>query len=243
MRFMIFLLFYSLFSFPGFSQDPWEEILLVNIDTNYYWSSSELNKPDDFIMGKYDAINLFDRNKATAWVEGEKDAGIGQYVMIGVGVAVPAKIFFNNGFQKSKDLYFKNNRLKSAQISLYAGINLPGHETQLGPQYQAIKYGKDLSVLFVDSMKTQAFDLAWNPIEVVNFKKEVLDRFKKEYPDKVHATGDWFSIQYILKITITGVYKGSKWDDTCISDIWVETPKISVKTGLLPNTLDRFLWD
>ena len=84
MRFIIFLLLFSLFSFQGFSQTPWEEIILVNIDTNYYWSSSELNKPDDFIMGKYDAINLFDRNKATAWVEGEKDAGIGQFVMIGI---------------------------------------------------------------------------------------------------------------------------------------------------------------
>ena len=154
--------------------------------------------------------------------------------------------FFSFFFCSSFFFFFSSRRRHTRYISvtgvqtcalpiLYVGIDLPGHETQLGPQYQAIKYGIELPILFVDSMKNQSFDLPWDPKKIINFRKKVLDRFKKEYPDKVRVTGDWFSVQYILKITITGVYKGSKWDDTCISDIWVKTPKISSKTGLLPK--------
>jgi len=205
---------------------------LINIHTNNYWTSSELDKPDDFIIGKYDGLNLFDRNPATAWVEGEKDAGIGQYIMIGVGKNLPRKIFINNGYQKSRDPFYKNDRLKSATISLYVGISLPGHETQLGPQFEAMKYGKELSLEFPDSMKTLSFDITWNPEEINDFKGMVKDQFIKQHLNEMKEGESNLELQIIFKFTITGIYNGTKWNDTCISDLWFDRGHNNPTSGL-----------
>lgn len=72
----------------------------------------------------YKAENLIDNNPNTAWIEGKADDGIGESFLIDFssGRVITAayyidEIAFVNGYNKSKDLFLKNNRVKKLEIS------------------------------------------------------------------------------------------------------------------------------
>ena len=65
----------------------------------------------------YSANKLLDRDFSTAWAEGAKGPGIGESIEIEIkkGHAV-AGIAIINGYTKSRDAYYNNNRIKTLQF-------------------------------------------------------------------------------------------------------------------------------
>lgn len=70
----------------------------------------------------YRTGNLIDDNRATAWVEGKKGDGIGEWLVIDFGVATTADaIELRNGYTKNDDIYRKNNRVRDIEIVTSVG--------------------------------------------------------------------------------------------------------------------------
>ena len=109
--------FFSILVFTAFSQaqqTKWEKMFLYDAMGGVWDESSELEDLEQEYgdIGQYSACRLFDKDVTTAWVEGVKGDGIGEYVLIVQENTFPGKIHINNGYQKSESLFFKNCRPK-----------------------------------------------------------------------------------------------------------------------------------
>ena len=210
----------------------WEKMFLY--DAMGIWNeSSEL---DDRVsghdeLGKYCAAWLFDKDLTTAWVEGVKSDGIGEYVLLGHEKALPDKIHINNGYQKSESVYRKNGRPKVLRLSLYVAYYLPDDFTELGGNFYCLPFPDSILLELNDEMGTQAIELAFNKEKIDSLKKLGDLSFKNEFSEIIaerlntNSDNDWYKEFYgfVIKLEIIDVYKGSRWDDTCISDIWFST--------------------
>lgn len=119
-----------------------------------------------------DYINDFKND--TAWNEGIDGDGMGEWVEIKIKTAEnsPQKIngvLIQNGYNKTKDLYYQNNRPKTLKI------DVAGHGS--------------FNVEFWDTYN---------------------EGFYINLPETYETTG--------ITITILDVFKGSKYNDTCISE-------------------------
>ena len=179
----------------------------------------EKGKPADFYeINKINDEDGEGANVRTAWVEGAKDDGIGEWVMIPVGTNdgdtrwrfdgngeggnLKVCLSVENGYQQSVDLYQKNNRVKEAKISIYAA---------------AMSFGQDDAYLL------------WNPDciheEVITLCDEIATEpfyFNSSYKEFFMSLPEKYStehIQLFLRLEIMSVYKGTKYSDTCISNM------------------------
>lgn len=167
----------------------------------------EKNKPET----EYESNKVWDRNLSTAWAEGADGAGIGEYITIGVrflprlffkeilsNIKIKGKLRINNGFCKSEKLFKDNNRVKKALVTIYA---VPLRVAQVGTF--ALEPGpmrlKEFEIHIADTSELQVFD----------FDAEI-----RPCAD-VEGSADLF-----LRLTILDVYRGEKYDDTCISELY-----------------------
>lgn len=87
-----------------------EEKKVISIEATSILEESE--------KATYKPENLLDGNFSTAWVEGEDGVGIG--TMITIKLEQPALVYglkLYNGYQKSKDIFVKNGRVKHITVS------------------------------------------------------------------------------------------------------------------------------
>lgn len=116
-----------------------------------------------------DYINDFKNN--TAWNEGVEGDGVGEWIEIKMNS--PKKIngiLIQNGYKKTEELYYQNNRPKTLRIDV-----------------------ADYESFYVD------------------FNDNYNDGFLIKFPETYETTG--------ITVTILAVYEGSKYEDTCISEL------------------------
>jgi hypothetical protein len=193
----------------------WKELSLKS----YGYISSATSELDDGeeneerINFKYGVINLFDGDCTTAWVEGAKGNGIGESVF----VAIPndcQTISIFAGYGKSPVIYSSNNRVKRIKLSCYIGINPEGGVTELDwLGYMSQKFPGEFHIDLKDAENFQTFSFPFPHQELIRFRQEVLNNFNRDYKLNISH------ISTILQIEIEDVYKGSKYDDTCISEL------------------------
>lgn len=209
------------------TQTAWEKFELHSVQ-GYYSTSSELDAVDPFEgLGKYGGFNLFDRDPATAWVEGVDGDGIGETFTIGVGDELKENICIVNGYQKSEALYSQNNRIKTLRVTLYAGFMIPGDVTEIYAFAYAVPFGKPAEIRLVDSFGVQQIQFPFDMTAAEAFKDKQMTVFQNDFKTRLEEIRNVAGmndlkpeVQYLLKCEIMDIYKGSKYDDTCISDIW-----------------------
>lgn len=70
----------------------------------------------------YNASNVFDGNTSTAWAEGSSSNGTGEYIKVNLTSSqVVTMIEMVNGYAKSDELYYKNCRVKKAELEFSDG--------------------------------------------------------------------------------------------------------------------------
>jgi len=148
-------------------------------------------------LGKsYKGSNICDGKIETAWVEGVKGDGIGEWVKISINAysslaqytTTPFFIYRIGvvpGYAKSMKTWIENNRVKKLLVIIHSPPPLAPHEHEWVVLRLNLK----------DEMKVQLFDIP-NDKQVGNLEPMV-----KEI---------WLKIEE--------VYKGTKYDDTCISE-------------------------
>ncbi|MDO9513739.1 MAG: hypothetical protein Q7J59_03905 [Elusimicrobiota bacterium] len=199
----------------------WEEIILRDGYGHLYFSSSELENRGAYVRGLYGAHNLFDGNSATCWSEGAKDDGLGESVSIAIKEETKI-IVMQNGYAKSDKIFKDNNRIKQAELSILAGIHIPGEVTETGVLFNALPYKKTKTITLEDSSKPQKINFPFKWKKLIKFKNSAARQFKKINREKLAGVKQEPRAVFILRIKILSVYPGDKYDDTCLSSISFE---------------------
>lgn len=140
-----------------------------------------------------------DNDTKTAWVEGAKDYGIGEVLVVScIDLKKPVQIW--SGYGKSPAIFVQNSRPK--KIKLLVVQSEAADPTQYGSWYRNLKVIKQTEVELKDLNGFQ-------PLGIPAFSAS-------SYTDKDQNKRDY---NYFLAIVILDVYKGTKYSDTCISEI------------------------
>ncbi len=216
--FFSLFLFFSTVSFSG--AQTWENFSFTDAE-GIYCASSELNKPADFSLGKYSPHNLLDRDPRTAWVEGENGSGKGTAVCLAMGDTLKKFFTIANGFQKNHTLFLKNNRIKTLKITLYLGFTDDTKATQAGFQSEAVAYPASMTIALRDTGGYQTFPLSFDGYKVSLFRDKMVHKYILSHQNSLRQGKAYGTLRdfYFLKFEIREVIRGSKWDDTCISDL------------------------
>ncbi len=211
----------------------------------FYRASSELNAPTDNDFGSYGMYRLFDDNLKTCWAEGAEGSGIGEslYLTIDEGTNL---IDIANGYQKSPALFKANNRIKTLEATIFVGINPPGEVTELFTTYHARMFFSSEALSLTDTSGFQQVPLSIDWKSLQEFKDRTLEAFSAE--KNIETESYQPDVRYILRLRITDVYPGEKYNDTCISEIKTECTKnapdaISVKSVYLNPAENTILMD
>jgi len=149
----------------------------------------------------YPVDNIFDNSLDTAWVEDDKGSGFGKWFKIDLSLEYERKFNVQKGFYgiiifpgygKSEELFYDNNRLKSAL--LFVSVSDSNFDRNSESDLVSPNKNKNLSIFelkFEDKPKVYFFPISEPSI---------------------------IGTQFEFRLYIKDVYKGKKHDDTCISE-------------------------
>lgn len=160
--------------------------------------------PDDGAYVKwtctYSAGNISDDDPKTAWVEGVKGAGIGEVLIVPcLDLSKAVKIW--SGYGKSEATFTTNSRPKTIRTVIIRAD--PGEPSQYGTNLLNLKVIAEAQVNLTDKN-------AYQPLPLPAFKSE--SHFSA-------VLGRNIEYLYLLGIELLEVYQGTKYEDTCISEI------------------------
>ncbi len=203
-------------TFLDFNQETqiWIDITLIDNENQMQLNAtSALQSADNVLKGKYGAAKLFDQDFTTAWVEGTEGAGVQESVLF-ILPEGRTRLNIMNGYTKSKSLYKKNNRPKKLKLTLYAGVNPEGYVSEIAAVYKSLPYPEEYIIDLSDTCSVQSFAVPVSWKEINKFKKETIDSYTNDFDIPPADTS------VIIKLEINEVYTGSRWDDTCISELF-----------------------
>ena len=204
MKKIITLLFVFSLSSNIFAQLTTKDTLLLAYQNEAFWGSSSELAMDIYIdFGKYGSINLSDNDPTTCWAEGSANDGTGDFIWMTIPENI-VTIRIRNGYQKNETIYFANNRPKNIEFELFACYEPSGYVTESHNGFFISESIASTSAVLEDKLGYQdiKLDFNWPEINSQLSDNEIFDEDR-----------------FILKIKIIDVYKGSKWNDACISDI------------------------
>ena len=185
---------------------------------------------------RYAPENLLDGKASTSWAIG--NGGPGTVIYLGLPRDA-RRMRVVNGYASSADLFAKNNRPRRIKVELCAGFSFPGRVTELGWVFDIDRTGGPRILTLGDTMSAQALDLGIDWDRADDIFRESRARFDARLPEagdyerEAYAKG--LVLERLLRIEILDVHKGSKWNDTCISELSFEpeTRSVAGKEGLV----------
>lgn len=184
-----------------------------------YRASSSLESEGPYSLGPYGMHLLFDGDGYTGWSEGAAGDGRGEVLWLRLDPGADT-LLLRNGFARRQDLFEKNNRVRSLDLSIWGGVLPAGMVTEIGPMYVMAPETESRSLVLEDTPELREYELP--------FDRTVLEGpcsiSEKEFRDFARALGlpeteerrDLF-----LRMEITDVYPGSLWNDTCLTELRV----------------------
>jgi F5/8 type C domain-containing protein len=97
--------------------------LTIAAGIDKYCVSSVLQWDEHVNRFRYGPNSLFDNDNRTAWVEGVDGQGIGEWIVIEFDqLRLVKAIEINNGYNKDRELYLKNSRVKEIKVEFSRGV-------------------------------------------------------------------------------------------------------------------------
>lgn len=183
----------------------WKKDLRTGKVTGYIYSSEALAERSRLAtsgLEKYPVTNIIDGNLTTAWADGVKGSGVGEVVVV---EQLSDIMWIWAGYGKSKQLYAANNR--PAKIKIYI-LGTFCHDCT--PQIcmtsnMTVLATKELTLKDVNSFQSFAlpkFSVKDNTLDDCPGRGTEPEQFRK-----------------FVAIEILSVYTGTKYDDTCVTEI------------------------
>ena len=228
------LLFVSFDSALANNTKEMQKIYLLdknNFNSYVEYSSGDItnfNNPEK--LGKYPPPNLFDGSLETCWVSGKINGKNHGILYIKIPNEIPLdKLILNifSGYGKSKSLYYANARPKRIGISIYSAYNPKGYVSEIATKYFIKKYSVEKEIILNDTFGVQSFPLNLNKKKLMDFQNETLKGSKLKF--KIANIG--IKSAFILKLEITDIYKGNRYDDICISEIFFNNRFVTSNLG------------
>jgi len=155
--------------------------------------ASSILKTDAVNRFNYEPKNLFDNDLNTAWVEGAAGGGVGEWaeVQFEKGVNIEA-IGIINGYTKNEAIYKANNRIRKVRLDVEFDDSRPG-------------------------------DVYPNSIDLDLTEKQFNELNRNVQAPFISWLQDYGMGRAVSKIrlTILEVAKGTKYDDSCISELYL----------------------
>ena len=177
---------------------------------------------------KYDVRNVYDGELDTSWGEGVEGDGIGETIIIPcLYLDFIKKIEIFTGYAKTKDLWEKNNRPRNVRLFILK-CERDEETGNLSPALDDVVC-KDITV--IDEQYATLKDVyGWQelPLDKSILKESSEERqncFKNDKNRLIsneHCYAFGTDIFYFLGIQILSVYEGTKYQDTCISEVRFE---------------------
>ncbi len=170
-------------------------------------------------LNKYPSINLFNGYLKTCWVADSVTKNKKNSLYIRLPDKIPLdRLILNifSGYGKNKRLYYLNARPKKLEISIFAAYHFVNYDTEVAKCYLIKKYPVKIKIVLDDTFGVQSFPLNLNKESLIDFHNKNL-RYYKTY---LKNDNNNINLAFILKLVITDVYKGNKYDDICISEIF-----------------------
>lgn len=223
-----------------------------NIQEIYLLDKSDFNPYVEFVStditdmfnpeksSKYPSLNLFDACFNTCWVLGsfKTDRQETLFVKFPEEIGLD-KIILNifSGYGKSKSLFMQNARPKKIRLSIFAAYYPEGYVTEVAVPYLIKKYSEK-NIELSDTFGVQSFSLGLN-------KNKVMDFYVKKRNDCKSFRGDnnikIVDTTFVLKMEIVDVYKGTKYDDICISEIFFNNRFITPQSDKYAEILNVYV--
>lgn len=198
------------------SGQVWTELSMYSRNGMFVKATSELTDPnqsDHWVNEKYGAFNLFDANSQTAWIEGNVNDGIGESIFFSIPKNCQTVNIYN-GYSKSQTTFNQNNRVKTIKLIIHIGINPVGYISEVSQHFFLNTYPVNFTIELNDTDSLQSFPFPISSSELLDF----MDKAKKEYLDQY--TEPIYLVTPIVQLEIIEVFKGSKYNDTCLSEIF-----------------------
>lgn len=182
------------------------DTILMAFDNGVFWSaSSELN-PDIYAdFGKYGSTNLSDDDPNTCWAEGSDTNGEYEYILFTIPVNLK-EIRLKNGYQKNKDLFQANNRLRNVEFELYASNQIMGYVTESHNGFCLSEKLTSSITEIKDTSGYQNIELNFNWTDIIELMQQDIT-FDKD--------------RFVVKLKILDIFKGKKYNTACISDLQI----------------------
>jgi hypothetical protein len=212
------IIFVLSFIFSAFQKDSgWEEIDLFDIggrECNATHTAESAN------WRLYHPINLFDNNLSTCWVGANGAIGAKIFMIFDKGAI---KVNLANGTQKSKQLFLSNNRVKMIDISIYACFSNQNNVNEKGRIYYCRRFSKTKKIILKDLMGFQSFAFPFDWNELNAFQAESEKNFQAQLNERSQSFQNYYKTKsmkrFMLCLEIKDIYKGSKTNNTCLSEI------------------------
>lgn len=149
-------------------------------------------KASSTLPGPYDPKNIFDGDFLTAWCEGAKGDGEGEWIEFSVKDFVLEAVFLVNGYTKNYMSLENNSRASLVHVTKL-GKNPAYEETRVQESQ------KEMSLLGYED---------FYPLDPLSFSDWVLNTFD-------------YASESTVRITIKKTRPGKKFNDTCISEIYL----------------------
>ncbi len=204
-------------------KEEWQELLLYGA----YTATSTL-KGEDWFGGQtrpYSVRNLGDGDPKTCWAEGVKGYGIGERIYLALQGS-PKALNLINGYGKSPDLYAKNGRVKAFKATVLAAFNLPGDVSEVATKYWARRCGPPQRVEVKDIQARQTILLPFDWRSMTQKAKALAAEFDREFSAEIQERRagclDRYYQTFVLCLEIAEMYPGTKYEDTCLSELEAE---------------------
>lgn len=176
---------------------------------------------------QYPSINLFDGYLKTCWVAGYAETGKRSALYIKLPTKINLdKIILNifTGYGKNKMLYYKNTRPKKIKIAVFSAFHPNGCSTEVANLYLIKRYPVLKHIVLKDTFGVQSIPLNLDKKSLLDFQKKSLklcNSFSgKNYEGLKANQQTVFTPSFILKLEMEDIYKGNKYNDICISEIF-----------------------
>jgi len=210
------------------SKEPkWQELILKDKKGNFFSNTSELKS--------FKVEKLFNNKIDTCLAEGGHGISKGEVVNFSIEENT-MNLQILNGYQKSEKLFDAHNRVKKIKYQLLLGINIEGEVTEIGSLFHTMVLNTEKDLLLQDQMNMQSLDLQldWNKIKAK--AQALVQEYSLKHSKKLHK-------EYILRFTLIDIYPGSKYNDTCISEIKRVLADLSVTNIYLNNNENSLFID
>ncbi|MGI6341992.1 MAG: NADase-type glycan-binding domain-containing protein [Bacteroidales bacterium] len=181
------------------------------------WESFYLNVLgyDDESVDPYPESNIFDSDVKTCWVCGsyKNNNPAGTYLKMPHNDKVYLNIF--TGYGKSQKLFYQNARPKKIRLSVYASVHPEGYVTEIADIYEGLKYPQEQIITLVDTFGIQTIELDFSRNELNEFSKKVYRQARSYFEPPL------LDSCLIVKIDIVESLQGTKYDDICISELFL----------------------